>query len=274
MFKFITKRPLWQNILFAVVLVIIILFLFLQSLNLLTRHGDTLVIPSVTGKSFEEAKKILESQGFDVQIQDSVYNDTAKALAVLRQFPEGEDIVKVNRTVYLTINRAVAPDIEMPNLEGLSFRSAEIALKQYNLKLQDTSYEPNFAKNAVLEQHYKGQRIKPGTRLAMGSGISLILGSGLGDQELPVPDLYGKTYTEARVLLESYGISLGATVFDPGTSDSASAYIYSQQPDAITPDGRFNMIRQGQSINMRLGAQRPPPRNTDSIPPAPQQPNN
>ena len=115
MFKFITKRPLWQNILFAVVLVIIILFLFLQSLNLLTRHGDTLVIPSVTGKSFEEAKKILESQGFDVQIQDSVYNDTAKALAVLRQFPEGEDIVKVNRTVYLTINRAAFAVQKLPS---------------------------------------------------------------------------------------------------------------------------------------------------------------
>ncbi|AXY78654.1 PASTA domain-containing protein [Paraflavitalea soli] len=267
-----TKRPLWQNILFAIVLVIIILFLFLQSLNLLTRHGDTLVIPTVTGKSFEEAKKILESQGFDVQIQDSVYNDTAKALAVLRQFPEGEDIVKVNRTVYLTINRAVAPEIEMPNLEGLTFRSAEIALKQYNLKLQDTSYVRDMAKNAVLEQHYNGKRIKPGTRLPMGSGISLVLGSGLGNEEFPVPDLIGKTYTEARVLLESYGLNLGATAFEPGVADSANAYIHEQQPDAVLPDGRMNMIRQGQVINVRLQAQRPPPRAVDTTSPAPQQP--
>lgn len=270
MFKFITTRPLWQNILFAVILVIIILFLFLQSLNLLTKHGDTLVIPSVTGRSFDEARKILEGQGFEVQIQDSLYNDTAKALAVLRQFPEGEAIVKVNRTVYLTINRAVPPEIEMPNLEGLSFRSAEIALKQYNLKLEDTTYEPNFAKNAVLEQHYNGKRIKPGARLAMGSGISLILGSGLGQEEFPVPDLFGKTYTEARVLLESYGLNLGATAFEPGVADSTNAYIYVQQPEAILPDGRMNMIRQGQSINVRLQGQRPV-RATDSIP-APQQP--
>lgn len=271
MFKFITKRPLWQNILVAVVLVIIILFLFLQSLNLLTRHGDTLVIPSVTGKSFDEAKKILEDQGFDVQIQDSIYNDTAKALAVLRQFPEGEDIVKVNRTVYLTINRAVPPEIEMPNLEGLTLRSAQIALKQYGLKLEDTIYEPNFAKNAVLELRFKGQRIKTGTRIAMGSGITLVLGSGLGQEEFPVPDLFGKTYTEARVLLESYGLSLGATAFEGGITDSTNAYIYSQQPDAVLPDGRMNMIRQGQFINIRLMAQRPV-RTTDSIPPAPQQP--
>lgn len=270
-FKFITGRPLWQNILFAVILIIVLLFLLLQSLNLLTRHGDTLVIPSVTGRSFEDAKKILEDQGFDVEIQDSTYNDTAKALAVLRQFPEGEAIVKVNRTVYLTINRAVPPEIEMPNLEGLSYRSAEIAIKQYGLKLDDTTYEPNFAKNAVLEQRFKGARIKPGTRLAMGSGIALVLGSGLGQEEFPVPDLFGKTYAEARVLLESYGLSLGATVFVGGISDSTSAYIFDQQPVPMLPDGRMNTIRQGQYINVRLQSERPV-RATDSIPAAPQQP--
>ena len=271
MFKFITSRPLWQNILFALILVFLLLFLFLQSLNLVTRHGTTMVIPTVTGKSYEEAKKILEAQGFEVQLQDSIYNDTAKPLSVLRQFPDAEEVVKVNRTVYLTINRAVAPDIEMPNLEGLTFRSAEIALKQYNLRLEDTTYVPNFAKNSVLEQHYKGKRIRPGTRLPMGSGITLVLASGLGNEELPVPDLFGKTYTEARVLLESYGLTLGATAFEQGVADSTNAYIYTQQPESILPDGRINMIRQGQSINVRLQAQRPV-RDSTALPAQPEQP--
>ncbi|NII29829.1 PASTA domain-containing protein [Pseudoflavitalea sp. X16] len=255
MFKFITKRPLWQNILFAIILVIILIFLFLQSLNLITKHGDTLVIPSVTGRSFDDAKKLLEEEGFEVKIQDSIYNDTAKALAVLRQFPEGEAIVKANRIVYLTINRAVPPEIEMPNLERLTFRSAELAIKQYGLKLEDTVYEPNFARNAVLEQHYKGQRIKPGTRLPMGSGITLVLGNGLGQEQIPVPDLFGKTFTEAKVLLESYGFGVGATVFESG--DSANAYIFKQQPAPVQPDGRLNMIRQGQSIDIWLQATMP-----------------
>lgn len=270
MFKFITKRPLWQNILFALILIFLVLFLFLQSLNLITRHGSTLVIPTVTGKSYEEAKKVLEAHGFDVQIQDSIYNDTAKPLSVLRQFPDGEEVVKVNRTVYLTLNRAVAPEIEMPNLEGLTFRSAEIALKQYNLRLEDTTYVPNFAKNSVIEQQYKGKRIKPGTRLPMGSGITLVLASGLGNEELPVPDLFGKTYAEARIFLESYHLSLGATAFDPGVADSANAYIYSQQPEAILPDGRINMMRQGQSIDVRLQGTRPVRDTTAVQPPAPQ----
>lgn len=257
MFKFITRRPLWQNILFALLLVFLLVFLFLQSLNLLTRHGDTLIIPSVTGKSYDEAKKLLEGQGFDVQIQDSTYNDTARPLSVLRQFPDGEEVVKVNRTVYLTINRAVAPEVEMPNLVGLTYRSAELALKQYNLRLGDTSYKPDFGRNSVLEQQYKGKAIKPGTRLPMGSDISLVLGSGLGSEVLPVPDLYGKTLAEAQIFLESYHLGLGAKVFQSGVMDSANAFIYRQTPDAVLPDGRFNMIRPGQFIDVWLQVQRP-----------------
>ncbi len=96
----------------------------------------------------QKQKKYLKDKGFEVEIQDSIYSDTAAPLAVLRQFPEADAVVKENRTVYLTINRAVAPTIEMPNLEGMSFRTAQLVLKQYGLKVKDTVFKPDFAKNS------------------------------------------------------------------------------------------------------------------------------
>ena len=51
-----------------------------------------------------------------------------------------------------------------------------MALKQYGLKLEDTIYRQDFAKNAVLDQMYKGTSIKPGTKILMGSSITLVLG--------------------------------------------------------------------------------------------------
>ncbi|WEK38049.1 MAG: PASTA domain-containing protein [Candidatus Pseudobacter hemicellulosilyticus] len=271
MFKFITGKPLWANILFALGIIVVILFIFLQSLNLLTKHGHTLTIPAVTGKSYDEAKKILEENGFDVEIQDSTYNDTAAALSVLRQFPDADEVVKVNRTVYLTINRAVPPTIEMPNLEGLSFRSAEIALQQYGLNLGDTTYKPDFAKNSVLEQHLNGQRIKAGTKLPMGSAISLVLGSGLGSDEFTVPDLTGMTYNEARILMESIGLSFGVVLPDGDVRDTLNAYIYRQDPERFTPDQQLNRIRQGQSVDIFLGIKKPV-RPVDSLPASSTQP--
>jgi beta-lactam-binding protein with PASTA domain len=257
MFKFITGKPLWINILAGIVFVFILLFLFLLSLDFFTRHGKTLAIPAVTSIPVTQAEKILKDQGFDVEIQDSVYVDTAAPLSVIRQFPESEAVVKENRTVYLTINRAIAPSIEMPNLEGMSFRTAVITLKQYGLKLKDTVFRPDFAKNSVLEQQYESQRIKPGTKIAMGSSILLVLGSGIGQDEFNVPDLFSLSYAEARTLLESVGLSAGAVVPDTDVRDTVNAFVYRQSPDKFTYDKRINRIRPGQTIDIWLGVQKP-----------------
>ena len=241
-----------MHILLGGVIVVILLLLFMLSLRWLTRHGATLTVPSVTGKLFDDAKKILEDQGFEVEIQDSVYNDTAKALAVLRQFPEAESNVKVNRTVYLTINRAIAPTIEMPLLEGLSFRNAEVVLKQYGLKRGDTFYKSDFARNNVLEQIYSGDRIKPGTKIRMGSEIDLILGSGLGQTEFPVPDLFGLSFVEAKMVIQQNNLVLGVLIPDDNLQDTLNSFVKGQRPERFTIDRRYNRIRQGQSIDLFL----------------------
>lgn len=260
-FKFITGKPLWVNIVTGLGVIIILVIMFLQSLQWITRHDKTLTIPNVTGKSFEQARQILEGQGFEVQIQDSIYNDTAKPASVLRQFPDADALVKVNRTVYLTVNRSIPPLIDMPNLEGLSFRSADISIQQYGLKLEDTVYRTDFAKNSVLEQQYNGERIKAGTKIPQGSSIVLVLGSGLGSEEFSVPELYGLTYSDAKVLLESNGLNVGIVM--PATDPNA--YVYRQQPEHSTPDGRLNRIRQGQSVDLWLQPDKPGPK----IPQAP-----
>ena len=82
--------------------------------------------------------------------------------------------MKINRTVYLTINRAVPPEVEMPNLNGYSFRSAEMLLINAGLKVGDTSYKTDLSNNSVLEQRFNGSIIAPGTKLRMGSSISLV----------------------------------------------------------------------------------------------------
>lgn len=263
MFRFITGRPLWLNIVFAIVLVFVVLVLFLTSLKWCTSHGTTITIPSVKGMSFNEASKLLEDKGFEVEIQDSVYFDTLPALSVTRQFPEADAVVKKNRTVYLTLNRAVPPTIEMPKLIGLSFRSAEISLRQYGLKMGDTTYRVDFAKNSVLDQLYNGESIKPGMKIMMGSTISLVLGTGVGGFEFAVPDLFGLSYDEAKTVMQATGLSTGALIVDPDVRDTAAAFVYRQSPQRMSDDRRFNRIRQGQTIDIWLSVIKPV-RQTDS----------
>lgn len=257
MFKFLTHRPLWVNILAGIILAIAIFALFLLSLNWLTGHGKAATVPSVTGKNYEEAKSILKKAGFDIEIQDSVYVDTMRPLSVIRQIPDADEVVKSNRTVFLIISRAIPPEMEMPNLVGYSFRNAEMILNNMDLKIGDTTFKPDFAKNAVLEQWYNGAQITSGTKIRKGSTISLVLGDGVGKREFAVPVITGMTFAEAKALLEGAGLGIGAIVADVGVTDTLNAFIYKQNPERFDEDKRLLHIRSGQLMDVWLQLDKP-----------------
>ena len=257
MFQFITKKPLWINLLAGLILMVVLLFILSIFLGPLTRHGKNKTVPNVVGKTFEEAQKVLNNSGFEVEVQDSIYSDTIAKGRVLRQVPDGDATVKISRTVYLTINRQVPPMVEMPNLKDFSFRNAELQLKNMGLRVGNTSYVHDFAKNTVQEQHYSGTPIAPGTKIQQGSSIDLVLSDGLGETEFSVPNLIGMTFGEAKSFLESNGLSFLSVMLEPGVTDSASAYINWQDPPRIGEDGKHIKIRTGQTMNVRLSFIRP-----------------
>jgi beta-lactam-binding protein with PASTA domain len=256
MLKYITHRPLWVNIVTAIVLAFAVFALFILSLNFLTHHGRSRTVPLVVGKTFEEAEKILNKDGFDIVIQDSVYVDTLPPSAVIKQVPESDAVVKVNRTVYLTLNRAAAPMIDMPNLIGYSFRNAEMNLSSIGLRVGDTIYKADFAKNSVLDQLYNGQHIAQGTKIRMGSAVELILGTGVGEMVYSVPNIIGMTYGEAKAKVEPNGINL-LVLYAPGVTDTLSAFIVDQQPKRYDEEGQLLKIRTGQFINIKLAVEKP-----------------
>lgn len=257
MFEFITRRPLWFNVLAALLLTLLVFFLFFQTLDFWTNHGKYLSVPDVKGKTYSEAAALLDKQGFEVVVQDSVYYDTLPPLVVFKQFPDPQATVKVNRTVYLTISRAIAPMISMPNLVGMSFRNAQLELNARGLKLGDTSFVPDIARNAVKEQLIGTEPVKPGSEIAMGTRISLVIGAGVGQEEIVVPDLFGLSYPEALTLMEANGIIPGVVLPDPGLSDTSAGFVYWQNPPRIAEDRRINRIRSGQMMDIRLSATRP-----------------
>lgn len=257
------KRSLWVNILLALGLSLLILFLFFQTMEFWTNHGEYLRVPDVKGKNYQEAADQLDKAGFDVVVQDSVYYDSLSPLVIIKQFPDPDATVKVNRTIYLTINRATAPLINMPNLVGMSFRNAELEMRAKGLKLGDTMYVPDIAKNAVKDQLIGTVSLKPGTPVAMGTSISLVLGAGIGNEDISVPDLFGMPYSEALTLLESNGIILGVVLPDNDLTDTLAGFVYWQNPERINEERKINRIRTGQMMDIKLSVIKPE-RKTDS----------
>ncbi|MCX6317807.1 MAG: PASTA domain-containing protein [Bacteroidetes bacterium] len=257
MFKFLTRRPLWVNVIVGIILALALFFIFLLSLDWITGHGKSATVPSVAGKTYEEAIKILKKAGFDAEIQDSIYVDTARPMTVIKQFPESDEIVKSNRTVLLIISRSIPPEMEMPNLIGYSFRNAEMVLKNMDLRIGDTTFKPDFAKNAVLEQLYNGAPIAPGTKIRKGSVVSLVLGDGVGEKDFAVPVITGMKFGEAKEMLEEYGILIGAIVADADVTDTLNSYISRQNPERFDDEKRIQHIRSGQTMDVWVQTTKP-----------------
>jgi eukaryotic-like serine/threonine-protein kinase len=256
-FRFLTKQHFLVNLLVAIILVGGSFISVLWMLGFITSHGAYEKVPSVAGIQVKDAIEALEAKGFVVEVQDSVWAEDKDPLTVIKQSPEADATVKAKRTIYLTVNRAQPPLISVPNLVGLSFRNAELYLKQLGLKLGDTLRKPDIARDAVLEQLYNGADIRPGTKVYQGSTLSFVLGSGLGGEEMEVPVLLGMTYAEVKGYLSQYGLNAGALIVDGDVKDTAAAYVYRQNPEKKSDLGegkiQINRIRPGQSIDLWLG---------------------
>jgi beta-lactam-binding protein with PASTA domain len=255
-FQFITNRSFFINLLIAILVGLIVVFVFFQLLDRITQHGKYIKVPEVKGKSIDEARILLEQQGFQVEVQDSIYYDSLPRLSVVKQSPVPEELVKINRTVYLTVNRAQPPLVSLPNFVGQTYRSVMLQLTTLGLKLGDTSQRPDFAVGSVLEQTYNGNIIRAGTKIPMGSRISLVLGGGIKQTEVPVPGLLGLTFAEAKVLLESNDLLLGAVIVDGSIADSSVAYVIRQNPPVRDDEGRPIRIRGGQLIDLWISMDR------------------
>lgn len=250
MFKFITNRPFWVNLLVVTLLAALLIFLSLKMLGFITKHGQFLEVPSVIGKKTDEAVKFLEAKGFEVSIQDSVYVDTAKMGVVLKQLPDPNSTVKINRTVYLTVNRLTLPLVDMPSLQGKTLNYALDILKRSHLTLGDTTFRPDFMMGSVLEQHYRGNAIPSGAKLPWGSKVDLVIGSGLSQERFMVPDLLGMTLSEAKLLLEQNNITLAAIVPDAGVTDTLGAFVYKQNPPRYNDEKQPVYIQSGQVMDL------------------------
>jgi beta-lactam-binding protein with PASTA domain len=242
------KKSFLFNLGVLVAVCIVLYFLFFTSLGFLTNHNKEMKVPNVIGRNVGIAIAELHRQGFDATV-DSAFEPDAKPYTILAQQPDTSAVVKRGRTLFLTVNKAEPPQTSMPNLVGLSYRSAALILRSNRLLVGDTSYRPDIAKGAVLEQLVRGEKISPGSVVPQGSRIDLVLGDGLGETEMNVPDLIGQTYPEAMAVVGALGLQPNL-IFDADVTDTMMAVVYDQQPRGLNEMMSHNRIREGDIIDI------------------------
>lgn len=248
LFSFLRSKSFRNNLLIAVVALVVLGLSMQFWLNSFTKHGENISVPDFRGMSQEKAQSVSEENNLEIVVVDSLYEIGKKPGVVLDQDPAPKANVKEGRAIYVTLNASLPPKVKMPNLIDVSLRQAEAMLESYGLKVGRTSYKPDMAKNAVLEQRYKGAPIAPGKEVSKGAAIDLVLGDGAGAVEVQIPELTGLTRGEAFFVLKGFSLSLGNVRYDAGVKDTLAATIYRQVPPAT--EGAI--IQQGESIDIFL----------------------
>ncbi|MES2419370.1 MAG: PASTA domain-containing protein [Bacteroidota bacterium] len=245
---YLKTKSFRNNLIAAVCTVIGILLIAFFSLRFYTKHGEGLNVPELKGLALTQAISKLEELGLRYEI-DSVYVMDKSPGIVTDQDPDANTFVKGNRTIYLTVNAAMAPNVKFPDIEFKSLREAQAVLESYRLKLGDTTYKPDVSRDVVLEASFGGQLIKAGEILPTGSTINLVLGDGRGNEEVELPNLIGFTIDEAKFSLRGAMLSLGNITYEGVITDSANAVIINQSPLAADT---LVKVKIGTPINLIL----------------------
>jgi len=242
-----------NNLLAAIITVVVILLAAFFSLRYYTKHGQGLNVPTLKGLAFTQAVSKLEELGLRYEV-DSVYVQDSPPGIVIDQDPEAETFVKDNRTIYLTVNVALAPNVKFPDVEFKSLREAQALIESFGLKLGDTTYKPDVSRDVVLQALFGGQPVAAGTSMPKGSRIDLVLGDGKGSEEVDIPSLLGLTRDEALFALRNGAmLNLGMVSYEGDVTDSATAVVIRQDP---MPTDSITKVKIGTPVNITLSNQK------------------
>ncbi len=217
---------------------IVIIGFMVFYLDAYTNNGEKIEVPNLVGMKAPNAQTKLEELDLKMELLDSVYRPDLPAGTIVSQdpLPTKNSLVHVKsgRIIRVQISKRTRL-VEMPSLLDKSERFAESVLKNRGLKYRITYVPTSEANGAVLKQQYKGRDIKEGTKIPIGSTITIVVGQNEAGAPVEIPDLNGLTISAAKGRLQSLSLSIQIGACDGCLNelDSTSAVIYSQSPEFL-----------------------------------------
>lgn len=240
-------RFIGWNIVLAIVVIAAILITLLAYLKNYTLHGVEVEVEDIRGLVVAEAQPLIEAQGLKLVVVDSTYSDKVPLGTIVEQNPRPLSHAKHGRAVYVTINATTKRQIVMPDLQDMSYRQAQTTLRGLGLEVDTIyDYEPSEFRNLVLDVKSKGESVKPGEKITVGTKVRLVVGFGRGTEEMEVPHVLGMTLQEARSTLLRHRLTVGAVSYDEPLQDGINQYVYRQVPAA------GEKLLEGETVALRL----------------------
>ena len=186
---------------------------------------ETVVMPNLVEKVWEEAIEILEKNKLEYEIVEEISNDVEEGY-VIRQSVKRGDEVEVGTKVTVVVSTG-KDSISVPNVVGKPEAEAKQAITNSNGEFKVATKEEY--SSTVPEGHVIRQ--EPGEKAEHGSTITLIISKGT--EKVSVPSVTGRLESEAKSIIENAGLSVG-TIREVSSDQYEAGYVISQTPDSGT----------------------------------------
>ena len=173
------SKSITKQIFLMVSVVFIVFFLVYNSLMIYTKHNRYIEVPNLSGLNLDDAIDVLKKNRLKYEVLDSSkFFVEIPNYSIISQIPIEKELVKKNRKIYLNVNPRNFQKVSLPNVIQITKRNAESILTALGFQVLEYNYVDDIGKDMVLDVLYEGEKILPGQKIPMNSGLSLILGNG------------------------------------------------------------------------------------------------
>ncbi|MDR3011878.1 MAG: PASTA domain-containing protein [Chitinispirillales bacterium] len=186
-------------------------------------HRDMVAIPSVQGKSFEDAREAFFAIGLRSEVRGREFSEEVPEGSVIEQYPEAGEKVKKGRRISVTVSRG-AEVATIPYVRRMTETQARNELRRSGFTVG--SIRRTFAPqppDMAIETSPPG-----GTTTSRAVSVDIILSRGPRPTHAEVPNVIGENLSEARRRIADAGLNVGRVTTQvnaalaPGTIASQS----------------------------------------------------
>lgn len=176
------KGSLLTNLLLMLGASALLVFLLIFGLDLYTRHGRTVTVPDLRGKTLQEAERILAEAGLDYEVNDSTFSRTAIPGTVREVVPAPGSEVKAGRLLFLAINGFHQRKQTVPRYKDQSARQILALLKGLGFEQVDQKVVPGgYIGSVVGLQTADGKPVLEGSQLPIDTRLILLVAGQIID---------------------------------------------------------------------------------------------
>ena len=242
------NKILFKNVFYALLTLPLLFFLYLKFLDIYTLHNKHILVPDYSNFHVSQLDSISDENNIRYIIIDSVSDLEKPKGIVLNQIPKPNTKVKKKRRIYLTITETNTSVVKFPDVYDLTLRQALRQIELTGLLVGKLEYKSDIATNKILDFNVNGISIFEGQEILKGTTVNLVVGKGLSQEYVFVPDLIGLSRVEAHIVLKTSSLNIGSEFYDENCEDSTLAVVYKQTP-TLEND---NELKLGSTIDLFL----------------------